>query len=116
MIFIQSPSGVPFTSLTQNMGGADWRLSFEWNMRAGWFLGMADQSRVTLFAPKALRVGVDLLAAARHDPRCPPGSLVLLDLSGADEDPGYLDLATGTSLLSLSARCVLVYLDPADLA
>ncbi len=112
MIILQPTRGKPFFSQKYTFEGSDYILRFEWNSRAGWFLGV-DSFDGPIFHPRALVLRQDLLANHRHDPRCPPGRIVALDLSGADAEPGYEDLATGATIATLTARVILLYI-PSD--
>lgn len=111
MDFIQLPSPpVPFYSQRVTLDGADYTLSFEWNMRDGWYMGMSDANDEVIFAPRKMVVNWNFLRNVTDD-RKPPGALVLMDQT-TDEDgratrPGYLDL---------DQRCVLFYLTASEAA
>lgn len=112
MDFIQLPTPPkPFYSQRVTLDGADFTLTFEWNMRSGWYLSMADANDEVIFSGTKLVVNWNLLRTVT-DERKPPGMLKLIDtatddITGEAADPGYYDL---------DQRCKLIYLSADELA
>jgi hypothetical protein len=70
------------------LDGSDFVLTFALNLRDGrWYLDIADQDSVAIAVNIPLTVNFDLLNRV-IDPRRPPGKLVCIDPTGADQDPG----------------------------
>jgi len=115
MEVLQVAKGSPSFSQSHVLDGAVYVLSFTWNMRAGWFMGLADATGEVIYGQRRLVLDADLLRTARHDPRCPPGKLIALDLGGLGEPPGYEDLCSGPSLQDPQGRVLLVYVPEAEL-
>lgn len=111
MDFIQLPNPpVPFYSQRVTLDGADYTLNFEWVMRDGWYMGMADANDEVIFYPKKMVVNWNFLRTITDD-RKPPGMLKLID-QATDED----GRATRAGYFDLDQRCVLVYVPAAELA
>ncbi len=91
MIAIRTPESKPFTKQRVTLDGQDFVLTFEWNMRSGWYLGLADQDGVSIFAPKKMVPDWDLLEFETDDRR-PRGALFLADTSGRGEKATYESL------------------------
>jgi hypothetical protein len=104
----------PALSQNQTLDGTDYVLHFEWNMRGGWFMGLADAADEWIFTPRQMTTGSDMLKTVRHDARCPPGKLLIVDLSETDAEPGYEDLVSGT-LVDLEGNIAVVYVPEAEL-
>lgn len=117
MELIPISKNVPSLSQVQTLDGTEYILHIEWNMRGGWFLGLSDANDDTIFSPRQMTVGSDLLASIRYDARCPPGQLIIVDFTAQDIEPGYLDLVAGASQADLQGRVGLIYvpLDDPDL-
>lgn len=85
-------------------------LHVRWNMRAGWTVSIYDANENPLSQGARLAVGQDLLAGIRYDPRCPPGELRLVDLTGVyDREARVGELAYGPSIEDPKGRFALVY-------
>jgi hypothetical protein len=108
------PKDTPTYRWTQTLNDVDYQLELRWNMRAGWFLSMADRLGDPIFAPRRVVADWDLLLGSRHDARCPPGVLAALDLTGQSIDPGYNDLCAGTSSNDPQGRVALSYIVAED--
>lgn len=81
------------------LDGAVYQFTFDWNGRLGrWMLHLADANGVAIRTGMILTVGTSLLWRIT-DPRRPPGALVVVDLTGAnDADPGFDDLGSRFAL------------------
>ncbi len=95
----------PAFSQRVTLDGADYTLTFVWNMRSGWYMGVTSGDTV-LFEPRRLGVERDLLDCVRWHEACPPGYLIAHDTTGAGLPPGYEDLRGGTRQLG---RVILAY-------
>ncbi len=91
----------PFHSLKVELDGTNYILVLEWNMRSGWYLGLKDAAGDTIFDPKKLVEGSDILRG-QTDPRCPPGKLAVIDGSGLGTRPGYESFESSHYLVYLS--------------
>lgn len=86
--------------------GRRYLLRLHWSPLAGWgagawLLDVSDASGVAIAVSLPVVVtGVsgDLLAGYRDDPRCPPGRLAVVRLSGAATDPGPTDLGSAVEI------------------
>ncbi len=108
--YIAIPKNVPDQVMTVGpLDGASYQMRFRWNMRGGWTIDVADESSVPIFGMRGFVLGVDFFARVRSDPRVPPGALMLVDLTGQERNPGYLDLCSGPTLSDLQGTCMLVY-------
>jgi len=89
------------------LDGAVYQFTFDWNGRVGlWMMHLADAQGVAIRTGMMLTTGTSLLRRIT-DTRRPPGALVVVDLTGADDaDPGFDDLGT---------RFVLSYITLAEL-
>jgi hypothetical protein len=105
---LQVPKDKPFFSQRHTLDGQDYLLTFEWNSRSGWYLGLSQGSTV-LFYPRKLVVDQDLLQHCRANALCPPGNLFAYDMSGLGRDPGFEDLVSGSSASDLQGRVILSY-------
>ena len=94
----------PHTTAKTTLDGQDFVLTWEWNMRLGWLLGLADQDGSTIFSPRRLVPNWDLLYVCT-DPRRPRGMLLCID-SVADAEPPTYE--------SLGLRHQLVYVTEAE--
>lgn len=103
-----TPNGSARWTQRTTLGGRDFVLSFAWIQRDGaWYLDIADQDGAPIATARRLGTSWPPLVGV-HDARQPPGLLVVLDATGADDlDPGFADLGT---------RFLLTYFDPGELA
>lgn len=85
----------------------DYVLSFAWNMRHGWYMGVSAGDEV-LFHPRKVVLDTDLLLSVRWHALCPPGLLIAMDTTGRGQPPGFEDLRGGPSRLG---RVILAYGD-----
>lgn len=114
MLYIPVPKNVPDQQMTVGpLDGASYVLRIRWNVRAGWTIALADEAGDPIFDTRGFVVGLDFLEDVRFDPRTPPGSLSLVDLTGGETDPGYLDICSGPTLNDLQGTVMLVYV-PAE--
>ncbi len=100
---------IPSLVQRRTLDGAKYVLHVQWNMRSGWYLGLSDSDDNPIFSPRKLVTGVDMLVTVRWDARCPPGVLMLSDMTLIGREPGYLDLASGTTLQDLQGTHALLY-------
>ncbi len=105
----------PFSVQRRTLDGVKYTLHIEWNMRAGWFLGLSDADDVPIFELRKMVTDTDLLDGYRFDERCPPGRLFLVDTTGRQREPGYEDLVSGPNESDLEGTHALVYAELADL-
>jgi hypothetical protein len=108
MLAIQVPkksdgTNKAFSSQRVTLEGVDYYINLSWNMRAGWFIGMADQDGVAIFSPKRLTPDWDLLGHITDDRR-PRGELYCLDTTAQRAEPGFDDLGSRHVLLYLTAE------------
>lgn len=106
MNLIPIPKDKPFFARRVTLDGDDYQIRFEWNMRAGWFVALADADGVPIFAAKRIVPGWDLLRGS-SDARRPRGGLYVVDSVGTNAQPGFTDLGT---------RHDVVYITEAELA
>lgn len=100
------------TSLTEqsyvqrtSLDGQDYELTFQWNQRESkWYLDLRDQDGVDISIGIKLVANVPLLLRLT-DERRPPGDLIAVDMTSANNDskvsfdPGLLELGTRVVLL-----------------
>lgn len=80
--------------------GVSYTLRIDWNGRAAcWTLGIKDADGADLLRGKALRLGSLRLRRHGRASGLPAGDLLLVDLTGAGEDPGLATLARDFALL-----------------
>lgn len=108
-VFVPCTPPVGASSWTQitALDGASYVLAFQWNQRDGhWTISVADFNGVPIRSGVVLGTGSVVLAGV-VDSRRPPGELVVLDATGANDlDPGFDDLGS---------RFVIVYVTRAEL-
>ncbi len=110
MIAIRLPSSTSFPSLRVTLDDVEYVLSLAWNSREGfWYLSLADAGEELIAAGVKVVADFPLLLNARHDARCPPGSLIAFDTSGQSLPPHYEDMAGETP------RVLLLYTPEAEL-
>ena len=99
------PLGLATYVQTTTFEGSEYVLEFDYNQRcAAWYLSIADASNVDIVNGTKLTCGIPLLRKCK-DPRRPPGQLLVVSSSPADQTPpGLLDLLPGTG------RCQLLYI------
>ncbi len=79
---------------------------FEWNDRdSGWYMSIADVNGVALLSGRRVVLGYPL-TNIYTDRRLPAGTLVAVDTTGSDEEPGLQDLGD---------RVILMYVEAAEL-
>ena len=99
----------PRFGFTTELDGVTYGLSFRWNQRVGgWYFDLLDGEGEALLSGLRLAINVAFLARFRAAgrPNLPPGELLALDTSQADEDAAFGDLGQ---------RVLLYYLPVADL-
>src|SRR6266508_803160 len=101
-LVLPADSVAPSYSFEVELEGALYRIALHWNERDGaWFLSLYDRSGVLLVAGRKVGLGANLLGRG-VDARLPPGTVLVVDTSQADVDPGRNDLG---------ARCPLLYVE-----
>lgn len=89
----------PAYRFRSRLEGVNYRIRLAYNTRGDfWTLAIASASGVRLVDGYALRVGEDVLTRL-VDERLPPGTLTVVDTSGADVDPGRADLGARVRLV-----------------
>ncbi len=97
----------PHRTIRQTLDGVEYQLDFDYNERSNtWHIGLAQADDTRIADGLKGVVGLPLLRLI-SDAAAPPGELILVDTSGADLDPGKLDLGD---------RVVLIYLDGSEVA
>ena len=91
-VVIQPPKLIPYaTQKVTFPEGVDYLVSFSWNERSGWYVGLATSEGDALFPPRRIREGRDLLASCT-DSRRPPGRIILVDTLGLYGEASFDDL------------------------
>jgi hypothetical protein len=100
------PAGFARWTQRTSLAGRDYVLEFDWIERAGkWALSIADHDDVSIRAGMVLATNFPLLRGV-IDSRRPPGELVIVDTTGAnDVDVGFV---------GLDGRFLLVYFDRSE--
>lgn len=97
---IAIPEISPHFTQRVSLDGTNYLLELQWIQReAFWYFRIATEQDVTIFGMRKLAVDWDLLRTVVGTAR-PPGTLFLLDTSGAGREAGFDDLGV---------RCVLCY-------
>lgn len=95
--------GLPFFDLQAVLDGVTYTLTLRWNPRASlWFLDVSNVDGTTQYQ-SGVGLVVSFPLGAYTTGRSPPGALVVVDTSGANEDPQLEGLATRWQLLYFSA-------------
>lgn len=99
-------SDLPHYSFRVQLDGEMYGFAFWWNYGiSAWMMSISDPDDVPLAV--GIRVVVDFPLAARFaDSRLPPGTLLAIDTTGRQEDPGLEDLG---------ARVIIVYATAEDI-
>lgn len=93
VIEIPFAPGVPRQRQTTTLDGRRYEFTFDWNARIErWFFDLSTEGGIYLYRAKGLAVRADTLRQIRHLPEAPPGTLTLVDLTGADQEPGLYDI------------------------
>lgn len=83
--------------------GATYLFELRWNERSSaWFLSIHDGVGEVLTAGRRVVLGADLLGRS-VDARLPPGTLVAVDSSGADQEAGRDDLGSRVQLVYIES-------------
>lgn len=114
MQLINIQKDVPDLVQSQVLDGTVFTLHVTWNMRGGWYLALHDANDEVIFHARRIVLGFDLLTCVRHDPRCPLGQLVALDMTEREIEPGYADLVAGPDETDLQGRVALLYITQAE--
>jgi hypothetical protein len=97
-----------FYSQRTRLDGREYLLRFAWNQREErWHLSIFDEAEQPIVQGLKLVANWPLLRFYRADPRCPPGELWVMDLSGDGSPPGFDELGEGL-------RCELTYVPAED--
>lgn len=101
--------GTAYYTIVSRMDGRDFQLRFAWNeIDSRWYLDILDVEGTALVTGLKLVANRPLLRFYQWDTRLPPGDLRVMDLSGNEDPPGFLELAIGK-------RCELTYFPITDL-
>lgn len=105
VLLVPTSPGVPYYSQTTKLDGRDYLLRFAFNEReAAWRLSILEPDETPLLLGLKLVANWPLLRHYHHDPRLPPGELMVVDLTGEATVPGLDELGEGK-------RCELTYFD-----
>ena len=97
---------LPHFDMQTQLEGVTYTLKLRWNVRwQAWFMDILDEQGTTALV-SGLRLVVSWPLAAYRTERKPPGVFVIVDTSGAKQDPALIDLGT---------RCQVVYFTVAEL-
>jgi hypothetical protein len=100
----------PYYQQRTRIEGRDYVLNFAFNEReARWYLTIADEAGSPIATGIKLVANRRLLRPYRYDDRCPPGELVVSDISGDGSPPTQLEIGEGK-------RCELLYWTAAEVA
>ena len=99
-----TPNGSAHWTQRTALGGVDYLLTFVWSQREGhWLLTLSDADGSAIASGLCLVTAAYLLTRV-VDSRRPPGELLVVDTSGAnDVDPAFEDLGDRFALLYLDA-------------
>lgn len=82
---------VPFYTQRTSLDGRSYLFTFKWNQRSGfWFFDFADQDEDPIVSGVKVVPEIPLLRRI-IDERRPAGELIVTDLTGDGEPPGYSD-------------------------
>lgn len=99
----------PRHSLRTRLDGREFELRLAWNQSdERWALALYDELGALLVAGIRLVANRELLRFSHHDPRVPPGALVVVDQTTDGSPPGLDELGP-------DQRCMLVYHSTTDL-
>jgi hypothetical protein len=105
MKLIPTPSGYPDLTVSVTLTGSVYRIRWQWNQRASmWTFSIDSPSGVRLLSGVPVLINSDLLAWAPPSDERPPYAILVVDASGAFDEP---------TLESLGARVRVVYAEPA---
>lgn len=103
VLLIPTTPGVPYYSQRTRLDGRDYILRFAWNQREErWYLTIADEDDQVILSNIKLLTQWPLLRYHLHDPRVPPGELIVQTLTQDLSPPGLHDFGPGL-------RCELNY-------
>lgn len=96
-------SEAAYYDLQVTLEDVTYTLEFRWNARLeAWFMNILDAEGVNVVRA-GLRLVVSWPLAAYGAERKPPGAFVVVDTTGAEEDPGLDDLGDRHQLLYYSS-------------
>jgi len=99
MIRIPVRPGVASQRLTINLDGSRYVLRFRWRERTQrWAYAIETADGEGIIRGRPVLVGRPMLDRVAH-PRAPRGLLVAVDTSGADADPGFVDLGDRVTIV-----------------
>ncbi len=106
MLRLPVEGDVAHQSFTVDLDGEPYIIELRWNNRASaWFLSLYTPTNAPLLLGRRVVIGVPMLRRHRT-PAFPPGEMLAVDTTGANQDPGANDLG---------ARVVLMYATAAEL-
>lgn len=95
--------GRAWSQLT-TLDGRVYQFEFEWSARSRhWFVSLSTADGDPIATGVKVVAGWPLFRRWRWDDRAPPGVVVALDTSGANEDPGLEDFGTRVQLVYYDA-------------
>jgi hypothetical protein len=100
----------PFQKQNVNLDGVDFIVSLSFNQREErWYLSIADDEGTPLISGLKLLANYRLLFRHRYNTKLPAGEIMAIDTTPDGSPPTLLELGAGK-------RCVLTYLDAAEVA
>lgn len=109
MVILPVRPGVPDQLFSTQLADVTYQIRLRWNARAnGWYLDVLEASDEPIASGLRVALGAALGNLVRREPFL-SGTIVAVDLSGQDREPGLDDFGDG-------ARVELRYLDREDLA
>jgi len=91
-VLIKNSPGEPYHSIRTRLEGRDYILHFAYNQReARWYLSIHDDEDIALVQSIKLVTNWPLLRFYHHDPRVPPGDMMVIDQTNGDKAPPGLD-------------------------
>lgn len=94
--------GVPFYSFEVDLEDRSYAFELRWNERdAGWYLSVSSPDGTSLVSGRRVSVGASLLGESANE-ALPPGTLIAIDTTDSDTDPGRDELGS---------RVVLIYIE-----
>jgi hypothetical protein len=98
---------LPHYEVSVELEGTTYVFEFRWNARAsGWFMTIKTQAEEVLVTGRRVVLNSPLLRQYKNRLGLPPGNLLAVDTTGANQEAGLKDLGS---------RVLLLYFEAADL-
>jgi hypothetical protein len=102
-LILPARSDAAFYDFEVDLDERAFTIEIRWNARAGgWFLSLYDSAGVPLSMGRRIVLGANLLGHG-VDPALPPGTLLAVDTTTQDSDPGRDDLGSRVLLAYVEA-------------